>query len=232
MYRILVADDEREVVEILQVYLEDTAEVIPAFDGLDAYNKIKNEEIHMAILDIMMPGIDGFKLTKTIRETLNIPILILSAKNQDYDKILGLGLGADDYITKPFNPLEVVARVKANLRRVYSLNPSSIKKEEKINVGEVEINITNSTVTKENQEIALTSVEYKILKYLMINRGRVVTKKQIYIEVWGEAYIDDFANIMVHISNIREKIEDNPKKPRYIKTIRGLGYKFEKRIDG
>lgn len=226
-YKILVADDEAEIIEILELYLEkDGFEVIKAGDGLEAWELLQKNEIDMAILDIMMPNIDGFNLTKKIREHYNIPILILSAKNQDNDKILGLGLGADDYITKPFNPLEVSARVQAQLRRFYNLNINTTDEKKKIIIGKVSLDIFNVVVKVNDEEVSLTSLEYKILKLLMENSGKIFTKREIFESVWEEDYFGDDNTIMVHISNLREKIEPNPKKPIYLKTIRGLGYKI------
>ncbi|KNF08119.1 response regulator GtcR [Gottschalkia purinilytica] len=230
-YKILIADDEEEILEILELYLEkDGFEVIKAVDGKKAWDIINEINIDMAIIDIMMPSINGFKLIKKIRENYNIPVIFLSAKTQDEDKILGLGLGADDYVTKPFNPLEVVARVDAQLRRYYNLNYHNKNVEQIIKIGEIELDIFSNIVKKNNKEIVLTSVEYKILKLLMENSGRVLTKKEIFEIVWEDNFIGDNNIIMVHISNLREKIEKNSRKPIYLKTIRGLGYKFEKKV--
>lgn len=230
-YKILIADDEEEIVEILELYLEkDGFQVIKAGDGLEAWELIQKIKIDMAVLDIMMPNIDGFNLTKKIREDYNIPIIILSAKNQDNDKILGLGLGADDYITKPFNPLEVSARIQAQLRRFYNLNSNTANENKKIVIGKVSLDTFNMVVKVDESEVALTSFEYKILKLLMKNSGKIFTKREIFELVWEDNYFGDDNTIMVHISNLREKIEPNPRKPIYLKTIRGLGYKFEKKV--
>ena len=230
-YKILIADDEEEIVEILELYLEkDGFQVIKAGDGLEAWELIQKIKIDMAVLDIMMPNIDGFNLTKKIREDYNIPIIILSAKNQDNDKILGLGLGADDYITKPFNPLEVSARIQAQLRRFYNLNSNTANENKKIVIGKVSLDTFNMLVKVDEGEVALTSFEYKILKLLMENSGKIFTKREIFELVWEDNYFGDDNTIMVHISNLREKIEPNPRKPIYLKTIRGLGYKFEKKV--
>lgn len=230
-YKILIADDEEEIVEILELYLEkDRFQVIKAGDGLEAWKLIQKIKIDIAILDIMMPNIDGFNLTKKIRENYNIPIIILSAKNQDNDKILGLGLGADDYITKPFNPLEVSARVQAQLRRFYNLNPNIAGDNKEILIGKVALDTFNMGVKVNKREVILTSLEYKILKLLMEKAGKIFTKREIFELVWEEHYFGDDSTIMVHISNLREKIEPNPRKPIYLKTIRGLGYKFEKKV--
>lgn len=230
-YKILVADDEAEITEILELYLEkDGFQVLKAEDGLEAWELIKKNQIDMAILDIMMPNIDGFNLTKKIREDYNIPIIILSARNQDNDKILGLGLGADDYITKPFNPLEVSARVQAQLRRFYNLNPKISNENKIIIIGRISLDTFNIAVKVDEEEVALTSFEYRILKLLMENSGKIFTKREIFELVWEDDYFGDDNTIMVHISNLREKIEPNPRKPIYLKTIRGLGYKFEKKV--
>lgn len=230
-YKILVADDEDEIVEILELYLEkDGFEVIKAGDGLEAWELLQNNKIDMAVIDIMMLNIDGFNLTKKIRKDYNIPIIILSAKKQDNDKILGLGLGADDYITKPFNPLEVSARVQAQLRRFYNLNPNVTNLNKKIIIGKLLLDPFNMIIKMDEREVQLTSFEYKILKLLMENAGKIFTKREIFESVWEDHYFGDDNTIMVHISNLREKIEPNPRKPIYLKTIRGLGYKVEKKV--
>lgn len=231
-YKILIADDEKEILEVLELYLENEGyHVIKAENGLEAWMAINKEEIDMAILDIMMPEIDGFKLLKKIREGNNIPVIILSAKNCDSDKILGLGLGADDYVSKPFNPLEIVARVNAQLRRFYSLsNNKSYSIKKTIKIGDIELNTEECTLKVKDYYVDLTSTEFKIIKFLMEASGRVLTKKQIFENVWEDSFIDDASTIMVHISNIRNKIEEDAKNPIYLKTIKGLGYKFTKRV--
>lgn len=224
---VLIADDEKEIVDILRLYLEkEGLHVLAAYDGAQAYSLIANQRIDIAIFDIMMPNLNGFELIKIVRENLNIPILVLSAKAMDSDKILGLDLGADDYVTKPFNPLEIVARVKSHLRRAYELSRS----QNSIKVGSLVLDDKSFKLYKGDEEIMLTATEFKLLKFLMESPGRVYTKVQIWEHVKGEYFYTDDNSIMVHISNLREKIEDNPKSPRYIKTIRGLGYKFEKLI--
>ncbi|MGH4122499.1 MAG: response regulator transcription factor [Clostridium sp.] len=231
-YKILIADDEKEILEVLELYLENEGyHVIKAENGLEAWMAINKEEIDMAILDIMMPKIDGFKLIKKIRQSNNIPVIILSAKNCDSDKILGLGLGADDYVSKPFNPLEIVARVNAQLRRFYSLsNNKSYSTKKTIKIGDVELNTEECTLKAKDYYVDLTSREYKIIKFLMEASGKVLTKKQIFENVWEDSFIDDASTIMVHISNIRNKIEEDAKNPIYLKTIKGLGYKFTKKV--
>lgn len=229
---ILVADDEKEILEILELYLEnDGFSVVKAGNGLEAFNLLEIEKIDLAIIDIMMPEMDGLKLLKKIREKSNIPVIILSARGLDNDKILGLGLGADDYVSKPFNPLEIAARVNAQLRRFYNLNPD--KKSETcrvIKIGEIELNTYENILKVKGNLIELTSREFKILKLLMESPGRVFTKKQIFESVWDDCFIGDDSTIMVHISNLRNKIEEDSKKPVYLKTIKGLGYKFEKKV--
>lgn len=228
---ILIADDDKDIIEILKLYLENEGyTVMEAADGNIAWKIIKNNSIDIAVIDIMMPELDGFQLVKRIRTEYNFPVIVLSARGGDNDKILGLGLGADDYMAKPFNPLELVARVQAQMRRFYNLNNSSLKKEEKVKIGDITLNKSSCILYRNNKEIGLTSTEYKIISYLMEQPGRVFTKGQIFEHVWGEYFEGDDNTIMVHISNIREKIEDDPKNPIYLKTIRGLGYRFEKKV--
>ena len=229
MHKILICDDEREILEILQLYLEkEDYKIIKAFDGEEALNIIKdNDDIDLALLDIMLPKLDGYNLVKEIRKRKNIPIILLSAKNRESDKILGLDLGADDYITKPFSPLEVVARVNAQIRRVYKLAEHQ-NNNQVIKIGNVELDEYNVNVKVNGKEIELTSIEYGILKLLMKNAGRILTKNQIFENVWNEEFLGGDNTIMVHMSRLRDKIEEDSKAPKYLKTIRGLGYKFEK----
>lgn len=229
--KLLIAEDEKDIIDLLKLYLEkENLEVIPAYNGEDAWNIIENEKVDLAILDIMMPKLNGFQLTKKIRSKYSIPIIILSAKQMDSDKILGLDLGADDYITKPFNPLEVLARIKAQLRRTYNLNNNLIEKEgsNSLKVGELVLDESSFKLIKDNTEIILTPTEFKIIHLLMKYPGRVYTKSQIYENIKGDYFYGDDNTLMVHISKLRDKIEDNPKEPIYIKTVRGLGYKIEK----
>nr|WP_315024954.1 response regulator transcription factor [uncultured Aminipila sp.] len=232
-YKILVAEDDDSIVDLLKLYLENEGyEVYAASNGLQAMEILTNNKIDLAVLDIMMPKLNGYEVTKWIRNISNMPILILSAKNLDSDKIIGLDLGADDYMTKPFNPLEIIARVKAALRRYYKLNDSAGKEpiaSTKFIVGELELDIEKMELTKSGKEIPLTPTEYKIITLLMKSPGRVYTKAQIYETISGEYFESDDNTMMVHISKLREKIERDPKSPEYIKTIRGLGYKIEKR---
>ena len=224
--KILVADDEAEIRQILRLYLEkDGYEVVEAQDGLEALEKCQNMEIGMAILDIMMPKLNGYQVVQKIRKESNIPIIMISAKGQDEDKILGLDLGADDYITKPFNPLEAVARINSNIRRFYSLGARGVEKTSLI-VKNLRLEMDECIVYKDDEPIDLTSVEYKILKLFMENPGKVFTKQQIYEAGWDDDYIVADNNIMVCISKLRAKIDDEDNE--YIKTIRGLGYRMEK----
>lgn len=231
MYNILVAEDDKDIIKILTLYLNnDGMNVIEANDGKQALELLREKRIDLAILDIMMPEMDGYELIKKMRQESNIPILMLSAKNTDSDKILGLDLGADDYMTKPFNPLEVVARVKSNLRRFYHLNDVEKKgRDTLVKLGELELDMSTCSLTKNGEGIVLTSTEYKILQLLMSNPGRIFTKVQIYERAIGEYFESDENTIMVHISRLRDKIEEDVKNPQYIKTVRGLGYKIEKK---
>lgn len=233
-YSILIADDEKEIVEILRLYLESSGlKVIEAYDGSEALAAVQseNDRIDIALVDIMMPKMDGYTLVRRIREKQNIPIIIVSARNDDSGKILGLDLGADDYITKPFNPLEVVARVQAQLRRFYRLNTPGERQENQITAGGLILDRLGCILNRNGLQVALTAIEFKILSLLMEHPGRVFTKSQIFEQVWeGGFYESDDNTIMVHISKLREKMEDDPRNPVYLKTVRGLGYRFEKRL--
>ena len=231
-YKILIAEDEQDIAELLKLYLENEGYcVFWAGNGVEALKILEREDISLAVLDIMMPRMDGYELTRRIRETSNIPILILSARDKSNDKILGLNLGADDYMAKPFDPLEIVARVNSNLRRFYQLNTEKPKREESyiLKVGDLSLDTQTLVLKKKGKEVLLTPLEYKILALLMKKPGTIYTKVQIYESTSGEYFESDDNTIMVHISNLRDKIEDNPKNPRYIKTIRGVGYKIEDR---
>lgn len=230
-HTILIAEDDQDITELVKLYLESSGyRVITAADGATAYKLIQTESIDLAVLDIMMPRMNGYELTKAIRSRSNMPILILSAKNTDNDKILGLELGADDYLTKPFNPLEIIARVKANLRRFYELNPTNCPPADSnslLTVGSLTLDTAALTLTKNGTPIALTPTEYKILACLMKAPGRIFTKVQLYEAVNGAYFESDENTMMVHISKLRDKVEDDPKTPCLIKTVRGLGYKIE-----
>ncbi len=231
-YKILVVEDDKDIAEVIRLYLENEGfEVIQAQDGLTGYEMMRSENVNLAVVDIMLPRLNGYDLVRKVRENSNIPLLILSAKNLDSDKILGLNLGADDYMTKPFNPLELVARVKSNIRRYYSLGSRQEKEEKEERtwqVGELVLDEDAVTLTKGGVPVIITPTEYKMLALFMKSPGKVFTKQQIYQEVNGECYVNDDNTLMVHISNLRDKIEDNPREPKYIKNIRGIGYKIEK----
>lgn len=225
-FSILVADDEQGIVDFVTLYLEkDGYEVFTASDGEQAWDCIQQEKIDLAILDIMMPKLNGYQLIKKIRAEKNMPIIFLTAKDASADKVLGLDIGADDYVTKPFDPLELVARVSAQLRRFYSLGAQDVNEPEKIALHDLILDLDQCLLFKENTPIALTSIEFKILRLLMGAPGRVFTKKQIYEAVWEDTYIVDDNNIMVYISRLREKLGTREEES-YIQTIRGLGYKI------
>lgn len=224
--KVLIAEDDNDIVELLKLYLESNGyQVFHASDGLKALDIVKLNECDIALVDIMMPKLNGYELIKKIRETNNMPIIIISAKTLDSDKVLGLNLGADAYISKPFNPLEVIAYISALLRRYYEFNTSILS--ENITIGSLTLEMDKYILRKNNDIIPLTSTELKIISKLIQNPGKVFTKAQLYECINGEYFDKDDNTIMVHISNIRGKIEDNPTKPQYIKTVRGLGYKLE-----
>ena len=229
MYNILVCDDDREIVEAIDIYLsKEGYNVIKAYDGVEAIEKLEKEEIHLLLIDIMMPKLDGIRATLKIRQNSSIPIIILSAKLEDADKVIGLDVGADDYITKPFNPLELIARVKSQIRRYTKLGTMVENKSDVYRVGELEINDACKEVTVDGELVKLTPFEYNILLFLVKNPGRVFTIDQIYEAVWNEEAVAADNTVAVHIRHIREKIEINPKEPRYLKVIWGVGYKIEK----
>lgn len=229
MYNILIAEDDRDISNLLRLYFEGEGySVCCVENGNEVLAITINKNIHIAVLDIMMPGLNGFEVTKSLRSKSDIPIIIISAKNMYEDKILGLSLGADDYLAKPFNPLEVVARVKSVLRRTYEFSGNNFIKDDILKNGSLEINLNSATVKNNNKEVFLTTTEYKILVFLMKYLGRIFTKEQIWEHINGTYLEGDESTVMVHISKLRGKIEDNPQNPRYIKTIRGLGYKIDK----
>ena len=231
MYNILVVDDDKEIVGAIEIYLKNEGyNILKAYNGEEALNVINKNEVHLIILDIMMPKKDGLETLEELRKTKNIPVILLSAKSEDYDKIGGLNQGADDYITKPFNPLELIARVKSQLRRYVSFG--SLNKEE--NQGEkiystagLVLDDDTKKVTVDGKEVKLTATEFNILKFLLVNKGKVFSISQIYENVWNEEGFGAENIIAVHIRHIREKIEINPKEPRYLKVIWGVGYKIE-----
>lgn len=230
MYNILVCDDDREIVDAIEIYLsKEGYHVIKAYDGIEALEAIKKNDIHLLLIDVMMPRMDGLRATLKIRQESSIPIIILSAKSEDTDKIIGLDVGADDYITKPFNPLELTARVKSQLRRYTKLGTMVEEKKSNVyTVGGLEIDDDSKSVTVDGEKVKLTPSEYNILLLLAKNPGRVYTIEQIYESVWNEEALAVDNTVAVHIRHIREKIEINPKDPRYLKVVWGLGYKIEK----
>lgn len=228
-YKVLAADDETELLDALELYTErEKIRLIKADNGITALELFRREKPHLVLLDIMMPGLDGFSVLKKIREESKIPAIMLTARSEDYDKILGLELGADDYITKPYNPMVVVARIKAQLRRNYDYTDNGVSESKEIKCFDIVLNRDEGIVTKNGKSVELTKTEFLILELLMQNKGRIFTKQQIFNYAWDSGYIADDNTVMVHISNLRAKIEDNPKTPKILKTIKGLGYKMEK----
>ena len=229
MANILVCDDDREIVDAIEIYLsQDGYKIYKAYDGEQAIQILDKEDIHLLIMDIMMPKLDGIRATLKIREYSSIPIIILSAKSEDTDKILGLNIGADDYICKPFNPLELVARVKSNLRRYTSLGSLTGENKAIYQVGGLILNDDTKQVTVDDETVKMTPIEYNILLLLMKNQGRVFSINEIYESIWNEDAIGADNTVAVHIRHIREKIEINPKEPRYLKVVWGVGYKIDK----
>ena len=227
MQTILVVDDDREIVESISIYLRaEGYEVIKAYDGLEALDAAVQKTVHLIVLDIMMPQMDGIETLMSIRKTKNIPVILLSAKSEDTDKILGLTAGADDYVTKPFNPAELVARVKSQLRRYTQLG-SAVETKNQIVIDGLTIDTEAKSVTVDGAEVKLTPMEYKILELLCRNRGKVFSADDIYRYVWNEENAVSDNAIAVHIRHIREKIEINPKEPRYVKVVWGIGYKVQ-----
>lgn len=229
MANILVCDDDREIVDAIEIYLsQDGYRIFKAYDGEQAIEMLRKEDIHLLIMDVMMPKLDGIRATLKIREYSSIPIIMLSAKSEDTDKILGLNIGADDYITKPFNPLELTARVKSNLRRYTSLGSLNTENKAIYQVGGLVINDDTKQVTVDDEPVKMTPIEYNILLLLVKNQGRVFSIDQIYESIWNEDAIGADNTVAVHIRHIREKIEINPREPRYLKVVWGVGYKIDK----
>ena len=227
MQTILVCDDDKEIVDAIDIYLTGEGfHILKAYDGYDALKILETEHADLMIIDVMMPGLDGIRTTLKVRETSSIPIIILSAKSEDTDKILGLNIGADDYITKPFNPSELVARVKSQLRRYTQLGAMQIK-ETQIAIRGLVLDTESKSVTVDGEAVRLTPLEYKILELLCRHPGRVFSTEEIYRQVWNDDIVSDNA-IAVHVRHIREKIEINPKEPRYLKVVWGVGYKIER----
>lgn len=224
---ILVVDDDREIVDSIAIFLSgDNYNVLKAYDGIEALDVLSENEVHLMILDIMMPKLDGIKTLMRLRESRNIPVILLSAKSEDTDKILGLTAGADDYVTKPFNPSELVARVKSQLRRYTTLG-SIVQQNGEIVIDGLCVNTESKTVKVDGEDIRLTPIEYKILELLARNRKRVFSAEDIYRNVWNEDTAVGDNTIAVHIRHIREKIEINPKEPKYLKVVWGIGYKID-----
>ena len=230
MFNILVCDDDKEIVDAIDIYLsQEGYHILKAYDGLQAIDIMKKEEVHLILLDIMMTNLDGILATRKIRETSSVPIIMLSAKSEDVDKILGLNIGADDYITKPFNPLELIARVKSQLRRYTQLGNLATEEKEAVYVcGGLVVNDDLKTVTVDGEPVKLTPIEYNILVLLIKNQGKVFSIEQIYEIIWNEEAIGADNTVAVHIRHIREKIEINPREPRYLIVVWGIGYKIEK----
>ena len=226
---ILVCDDDKEIVDAIEIYLsQEGYQILKAYDGLQAVNMMEKHEIQLLIIDIMMPKLDGLRATLKIREKSSIPIIILSAKSEDADKILGLNIGADDYVTKPFTPLELVARVKSQLRRYTKLGNAAEESQKIYQTGGLVMNDDLKEVTVDGEPVKLTPIEYNILLLLVKNQGKVFSINQIYESIWNEDAIGADNTVAVHIRHIREKIEINAKEPRYLKVVWGIGYKVEK----
>ena len=228
MYNILICDDERDIVNALKIYLNDASYTLfEAFDGKEAIKVVEKQEIHLVLLDIMMPEMDGMEAMVKIREKSNVPIILLTAKSEDSDKILGLTVGADDYITKPFNPVEVAARVKSHLRRYMQLGAGNLPSQV-LRCGGIELDDVEKKVMLDGEEVSLTPTEYEILRLLMKHQGKVFSPREIYQKIWNDLPYGSENTVAVHIRHIREKLEINPAEPRYLKVVWGQGYKCEK----
>jgi len=226
---ILIVDDEKEIRNLIAIYLKNEGyDVLEASDGKEGLDLLKKHKVHLIVLDIMMPNVDGIEMCMKVREIAEMPIIMLSAKSQDMDKIVGLTLGADDYVTKPFNPLELIARIKSQLRRYIKMNRLDDMNENEIEIGDMRINTDTHEVIVNNEKVKLTPREFSILDLLARNQGIVMSAEQIYEKVWKEEAIQSENTVMVHIRKIRERIETNPRNPQYIKTVWGVGYKIEK----
>ena len=232
MYNILICDDDKDIVSALDIYLTSEGyRTFHAYDGLEALSAAEREDLHLILMDVMMPGLDGIRATARLRETTNIPIILLTAKSEDTDKILGLNIGADDYITKPFNPIEVLARVKSQLRRYTTLGGRTRAPAENGSVltnGGIAMDDAAKSVTVDGERVSLTPIEYNILLLLLRHPGRVFSTGQIYEQVWNDPSLGSENTVAVHIRHLREKLEIDPANPRYIKVVWGLGYKMEK----
>jgi DNA-binding response OmpR family regulator len=226
---ILVVDDDKEIVEAIEIYLKNEGlNILKAYDGLEAIEILMKKEIHLILMDIMMPNMDGLRATLKIREEKNIPIILISAKSEDTDKIIGLNMGADDYITKPFNPLELIARVKSQLRRYINLGNYKINEKNVLKSGGLILDKNKKEISVDGEIIRVTPIEFKILELLLANQGRVFSIDEIYERVWNEPSYNSENTVAVHIRRIREKIEINPKDPKYLKVVWGIGYKIDK----
>lgn len=233
MNTILVCDDDREIVDAIEIYLsQEGYQILKAYDGVQAVEMMQKHEIQLLIIDIMMPKLDGLRATLKIRENSSVPIIILSAKSEDADKILGLNIGADDYVTKPFNPLELVARVKSQIRRYTKLGNAAEESQKIYKTGGLVMNDDLKEVTVDGEPVKLTPIEYNILLLLVKNQGKVFSINQIYESIWNEDAIGADNTVAVHIRHIREKIEINPRDPRYLKVVWGVGYKIEHQESG
>lgn len=230
MYNILVCDDEKDIVSALKIYLEaEGYNIFTAYNGNEAVRSVEENDIHLVLMDIMMPECDGITAMVKLREISNIPVILLTAKSEDTDKILGLNVGADDYVTKPFNPVEVIARVKSQLRRYMTLGGGKITEPENgYTIGNIELNNKSKQIFVDGEEVSLTPTEFEILKLLMKNAGEVLSPKEIYKKVWGGEALGAESTVAVHIRHLREKIEINPAEPRYLKVVWAHGYKMEK----
>ena len=229
MYNILICDDDKDIVAALKIYLssQEDYRLFEAYTGKQALEVVKANDIHLILMDIMMPEMDGIAATTRLREHSNVPIILLTAKSESADKVLGLNTGADDYITKPFDPMEVLARVRSQLRR-YTLLGARVEQPETYVIGGIALNDVDKNVTVDGQPVSLTPSEYGILRLLIQNPGRVFSSSQIYEQVWNETSLGSEHSVAVHIRHLREKVEINPSEPRYIKVVWGLGYKMEK----
>ena len=229
MYHILICDDEKDIVSALQIYLNaEGYQTFPAYTGKEALDILEKEEIHLVLMDIMMPEMDGISALVKLREQYNLPVILLTAKSEDSDKVLGLNVGADDYVTKPFNPVEVIARVKSQLRRYMQLGSGIVQEKTTLKVGNIEMDDSAKIVTRDGEVVNLTPTEYDILRMFLKNPGHVLSPKKIYKEVWKDEPYGAESTVAVHIRHLREKIEINPADPRYLKVIWGRGYKLDR----
>lgn len=227
MYNILICDDDKDIVNALEIYLRSEGyNTVLSYNGKEALEKVKTEEIHLVLMDIMMPVMDGINAMVKIREISNIPVILLTAKGEDTDKVLGLNVGADDYVTKPFNPVEVIARVKSQLRRYMTLGGGA-KKQTSVCIGGIELDDALKSVSVDGEKVSLTPTEYEILHLLMANPDKVFSPREIYLRVWKDDPYGTESTVAVHIRHLREKIEINPAEPRYLKVVWGQGYKIE-----